>query len=91
MRITPLRPEPADIAASGKTTRTPEMPASSRTTAAANPALASEVLTAAAQRMDAMPEVDLARVAEVRAALARGEIGLDAAHLANIIAAYHRS
>lgn len=90
MRINPLRPEPADIAATGKTSRKESAVSTSRSAAAANPALASEVLSAAAQRMSDMPEVDLERVAQIRDALARGEITLDASHLADVIAAYHR-
>jgi negative regulator of flagellin synthesis FlgM len=36
-----------------------------------------------------MPEVDEAKVAAVREALARGEIQFDAAKLAGLIARYH--
>lgn len=99
MRITPLRSETADTSASQKTSRHTAAastaanlaPARSAQPAQGATVLASEVLTQASQSLQAMPDVDLTRVAEVRAALARGEISLDAGRLANIIADYHRS
>jgi negative regulator of flagellin synthesis FlgM len=38
-----------------------------------------------------MPEIDAARVAEIRAALERGELGFDAGKLAQLIERYHGS
>ncbi|MBK1616483.1 flagellar biosynthesis anti-sigma factor FlgM [Rubrivivax gelatinosus] len=51
--------------------------------------LASEVLKPAAAALAAMPEIDEARVAELRDAIARGEIGFDAGKLAGLILRYH--
>lgn len=52
-------------------------------------ALAGQVQEAQTQ-MASMPEVDAARVAEIKAALARGEIGFDPAKLAGLIVRHHR-
>lgn len=52
-------------------------------------ALESDVLKPAATALAAMPEVDEARVAEIRDAIARGEIGFDASKLAGLILRYH--
>lgn len=51
--------------------------------------LASERLAPAREALAALPDVDLARVAEVKAALARGEIRMDASRLAEVIRRYH--
>lgn len=51
-------------------------------------ALAGQVQAAQAQ-MAAMPEVDAARVAEIKAALARGEIAFNPAKLAGLIVRHH--
>lgn len=51
-------------------------------------ALAGQVQAAQAQ-MASMPEIDAARVAEIKAALARGEIGFDPAKLAGLIVRHH--
>jgi negative regulator of flagellin synthesis FlgM len=50
---------------------------------------AGTLLAAARAQLQQMPEVDAARVAEIRAALERGEIGFDAAKLAQLIERYH--
>lgn len=42
------------------------------------------------QALRSMPEVDLAKVEQIRQALQRGEISLDPAQLAASILAYHR-
>ncbi|MBK1689121.1 flagellar biosynthesis anti-sigma factor FlgM [Rubrivivax gelatinosus] len=52
-------------------------------------ALESAVLKPAAAALAAMPEIDEARVAELRDAIARGEIGFDASKLAGLILRYH--
>ncbi|HLS81611.1 MAG TPA: flagellar biosynthesis anti-sigma factor FlgM [Steroidobacter sp.] len=54
-------------------------------------ALQSAVLRPAQAAMDALPEVDEVRVAELRDALARGELPFDAAKLAALIQSHHRS
>ncbi|WP_199030125.1 flagellar biosynthesis anti-sigma factor FlgM [Ralstonia sp. ASV6] len=48
-----------------------------------------EAIEAARAALDRTPEVDAARVAEIRAALQAGEIRFDAAKLAGVIQRYH--
>ena len=43
----------------------------------------------ASAALGAMPQVDAARVAEIKAALARGEIGFDPKKLAGLIVRHH--
>jgi len=52
-------------------------------------ALQSEVLKPAADALSAMPDFDAARVAELRAALARGELPFDPGRLAGLIQKFH--
>lgn len=52
-------------------------------------ALQSEVLKPAAEALRAMPDFDAARVAELRDALARGELPFDPARLAGLIQKFH--
>ncbi|MBR8460494.1 flagellar biosynthesis anti-sigma factor FlgM [Burkholderia dolosa] len=47
------------------------------------------VLDAARAVLDDTPEIDVARVARVRAALAAGDIRVDAVKLADVIQRYH--
>lgn len=63
----------------------PAAPAS----AAAPAALESEVLQPATQALRAMPDFDAARVAELRDALAKGELPFDPARLAGMIQRFH--
>lgn len=58
---------------------------------AANPSapLQAATLAPAQAALDAMPEIDSARVAAVRDALARGEIQFDAKRLAGLIERFH--
>lgn len=51
----------------------------------------SALLQTARAQLQEMPQIDQARVAEVRAALERGEIAFDAAKLAGLITRYHGS
>lgn len=53
------------------------------------PGRASGVLEAAQSALRAMPEIDEAKVAALRDALARGEIRFDAGKLAGLITRYH--
>ncbi|GGY04692.1 flagellar biosynthesis anti-sigma factor FlgM [Paludibacterium paludis] len=53
------------------------------------PALSSERLAPAREALAAMPDVDLARVADVKAALARGEVRMDPERLAGAIRRFH--
>lgn len=48
-----------------------------------------ESVQAAQQALAAMPELDMARVAEIKEALARGDIGFDPQKLARLIARHH--
>lgn len=57
--------------------------------AAAPAALESEVLQPATQALRAMPDFDAARVAELRDALAKGELPFDPARLAGMIQRFH--
>ncbi len=52
-------------------------------------ALASGVMQPAMEALRGMSDVDSARVAEIREALARGEIRFDAGKLASLITRYH--
>ena len=73
------------------TTATPAATA----TAAPAPAVAaaaplqSALLQPARAALDALPEIDAERVAEIKAALAEGKIGFDAGKLAGLIRRYH--
>ena len=51
----------------------------------------SDVLQPALAALRAMPEIDHAKVAELREALARGEVRFDAARLAGLIQRFHGS
>ncbi|MDZ7862158.1 flagellar biosynthesis anti-sigma factor FlgM [Acidovorax sp.] len=53
------------------------------------PERASGMLEAAQSALRAMPEIDEAKVAALRDALARGEIRFDAGKLAGLITRYH--
>ncbi len=53
------------------------------------PALQSEVLQPAAKALAALPDFDAARVAELRDALAKGELPFDAGRLAGLIERFH--
>ena len=61
-----------------------------RAAAAATPAASQDMAPAVAE-LRALPDIDLKRVEEVRAALARGEVRFDAARLADLVEQYHRS
>ncbi|MGX4641505.1 flagellar biosynthesis anti-sigma factor FlgM [Massilia sp. SYSU DXS3249] len=52
-------------------------------------ALQSEVLQPAAKALRAMPDFDAARVAELRDALAKGELPFDPSRLAGLIQRFH--
>jgi negative regulator of flagellin synthesis FlgM len=54
-----------------------------------SPALQSEVLQPAARALAALPDFDAARVAELRDALAKGELPFDAGRLAGLIQRFH--
>ena len=66
-----------------------EAPAAAASARAAAPALQSEVLQPAAAALRAMPDFDAARVAELRDALAKGELPFDPGRLAGLIQRFH--
>lgn len=68
---------------------TVQAPAETAASNAAAPALQSEVLQPAAQALRAMPDFDAARVAELRDALAKGELPFDPGRLAGLIQRFH--
>ena len=57
--------------------------------ASASAALQSEVLQPAAKALGALPDFDAARVAELRDALAKGELPFDPGRLAGLIQRFH--
>ncbi|MGH8854022.1 MAG: flagellar biosynthesis anti-sigma factor FlgM [Telluria sp.] len=65
------------------------VPAPAETAAPSAPALQSEVLQPAAQALRTMPDFDAARVAELRDALAKGELPFDPGRLAGLIQRFH--
>ncbi len=74
------------------TAAAPLAPAATPSSASATGASATAALLGTARaQLQQMPEVDSARVAEIRAALERGEIGFDAGKLASLIERYHGS
>jgi len=89
MRITTAIPDGAPVQ------RAAEAPPAAGEAASAAPMvpapLQSAVLQPATQAMRAMPEVDLERVAQLRDALAKGEIPFDPAKLAGLIQRFHAS
>lgn len=86
MRIPSLRTELRDHAIQSERSQAPAAGGK----APALPLPAAQPLSQAAGVLQALPEVDLDKVAAVRAALARGEISFDADKLAATIVAYHR-
>ena len=69
--------------------QTVPVPVPTEALAAPAAALQSEVLKPAAEAMRAMPDFDAARVAELRDALARGELPFDPGRLAGLIQKFH--
>lgn len=67
------------------------VPVQAEAPAAASSPLQSEVLKPATQALASLPDFDAARVAELRDALARGELPFDPARLAGLIQKYHGS
>lgn len=64
-------------------------PVQAEAPAAPAAALQSEVLKPAAEALRALPDFDAARVAELRDALARGELPFDPGRLAGLIQKFH--
>jgi negative regulator of flagellin synthesis FlgM len=64
-------------------------PVAAAPVADSSPALQSEVLQPAAKALAALPDFDAARVAELRDALAKGELPFDPARLAGLIQRFH--
>lgn len=66
----------------------PAAPAAAPAASTSSP-LQSEVLQPAAKALAALPDFDAARVAELRDALAKGELPFDAGRLAGLIQRFH--
>jgi negative regulator of flagellin synthesis FlgM len=85
------------ITGTGAPTMTPALGGATAAPAPAAPApvaestsvLQSEVLQPAARALAALPDFDAARVAELRDALAKGELPFDPARLAGLIQRFH--
>lgn len=86
--VGPVAPAAASSASERVETTSAAAPAAAAVVAPAA-ALESDVLKPAAAALAAMPEIDEARVGELRDAIARGEIGFDASKLAGLILRYH--
>jgi negative regulator of flagellin synthesis FlgM len=86
MKITGAPAPSAPLAAAPETTASGAAPAAAAPTAAA---LQSDTLAPALAALKSMPEVDHARVVELRDALARGELPFDPARLAGLIERFH--
>lgn len=87
MRIPSFRTELREGAAPArKADAAPAAPTAGPAVAAAQ---ADSVLAGARAVLDATPDVDLARVARLREALARGDIPFDAGRLAVLVDRYH--
>lgn len=69
--------------------QTVSVPVQTEATGAPEAALQSDLLKPAADALSAMPDFDAARVAELRAALARGELPFDPGRLAGLIQKFH--
>lgn len=91
MKISGAITSTVNIGTQAVTVSTPAETAPSAAASArgAAPALQSEVLQPAAQALRAMPDFDAARVAELRDALAKGELPFDPGRLAGLIQRFH--
>lgn len=67
------------------------VPAQAEAPAAATAALQSDALKPALDALKALPDFDAARVAELRDALARGELPFDPARIAGLVQKFHGS
>jgi negative regulator of flagellin synthesis FlgM len=65
-------------------------PSAASAAATSSEALHSAALTPALDTMREMPEIDQAKVAQLRDALAKGELPFNAGKLAALIESYHR-
>ena len=77
------------VAGVGTAAQAVSAPVQHEAPAAVGAALQSEVLKPATDALSAMPDFDAARVAELRAALARGELPFDPGRLAGLIQKFH--
>jgi negative regulator of flagellin synthesis FlgM len=79
------------LPAASPVAETAPVASSAASTGADAGALQSSTLQAARNALQAMPEIDEAKVAAMREALAKGEINFDPAKLASLISRYHGS
>lgn len=92
MRIVPGIPgsEVAAATAVADVTRTEAAPTPAVSSSASSEALQSAVLQPALAALRELPDVDHAKVAALRDALAKGELPFNAGRLAALIESYHR-
>lgn len=81
----------ADVASTGAVGGVTRKDVPAATAPAAGEALQSAVLQPALAALNELPDVDHARVAMLRDALAKGELPFDVGKLAALIESYHRS
>lgn len=89
MKITGTGAPAMTPAIGGATSAAAPAPAPSLAAGSSAAPLQSEVLQPAAQALRAMPDFDAARVAELRDALAKGELPFDPSRLAGLIQRFH--
>ncbi|QOY95574.1 flagellar biosynthesis anti-sigma factor FlgM [Massilia sp. UMI-21] len=89
MKITGAIVPTATVGIQRTTVESVPAPAEAARSGGAAPALQSEVLQPAAGALRAMPDFDAARVAELRDALAKGELPFDPGRLAGLIQRFH--
>lgn len=81
---------PAAIGGAAASAMALQLPTSSRQAALeVHVGQQTETVQAAQKQLAAMPDIDAARVAEIKAALARGEISFDPQKLAGLISRHH--
>ena len=83
--------ESTRVEGTASVTSTTSAAASSQHASGSSPALQSAVLAPAMDALAGLPEIDHAKVAAIRDALAKGEIRFDAGKLAGLITRYHDS
>jgi negative regulator of flagellin synthesis FlgM len=90
MRVVPGAPAPAVTGTAAVSEAAEVVPSAASSSTASSEALQSAALKPALQAMRDLPEIDHAKVAELRDALAKGELPFNAGRLAALIESYHR-
>jgi negative regulator of flagellin synthesis FlgM len=94
MRVPSGRPDVAPVASAAEVSRIePAAPvsAAAKSGVSAPSPLQSAVLAPAVTALGELPEIDQAKVATLREALARGQLPFDASKLAALIERYHQA